>query len=219
MTPETFLHRLQDRGLWLEVSTETGKLAIYGDADQLTERLCEYIRSNREELIDVLALTHDQAEETALDESSIANEDIPTSRLRYLPCHLAHYGLCSNQVIEQDESTWCMSPDGLVFCLDCWHARNIVRADLATTYLADHDQPTDLETRIERIMSGPGYACCGGHDWFVDDDGFLVCHCLLEKRAEGARIDSERAKEEARRKQLFQTIQPTKQKVRRNHAA
>lgn len=179
MTPDTFLQRLRDRGLWLEVSPETGKLAIYGDADQLTERLCEYIRSNREELIAALAVTHDQAEETALDESPIANDDMPADQLRSIPCYLATYGMCSNQVIEQDETTWRISPDGLVFCVECWQMRHIEQAQAALPWLLDRGLPTDLEERIAAIMNGPGYGCCGGHDWIVDHTGALVCHHVL----------------------------------------
>lgn len=167
-TIETFLTGLKDCGLLLETRVINGdtRLVLSGDQEVIDRKsgIRKYIKEHREELITSLAVTHDQAEV-----------------IRYLPCHLSTYGLCSNQVIEQDETTWRMSADGLVFCLDCWQARHIGQADLAIPYLAEHNQPTDLEERIAAIMAGPGYGCCGGHDWIVDD-GFLVCSCLLEKR-------------------------------------
>lgn len=200
MQPTAFLQQLAARGLSLQVAhvDDEIKLRLSGKTERVTDRIRQYISANRQSLIDCLG------------------------QLRYVPCHLVEYGLCSNQVIEQDESTWRMSPGGLIFCVRCWESRNIERAGLAAPYLVDHNQPADLETRIERIMSGPGYTCCGGHNWFVSEDGFLVCQCLLEKLAEGARIDKERAREEARRKreiQEFQTAQPVRQRWNRDDAA
>lgn len=178
MQPSDFLQQLARRGLSLQISDVEGqtKLRLLGDMTRVTDRIRLYISNNRQGLIDHLLR---------------ANRD--TSEQRYVPCYLSEYGLCSNLVIEQDDSTWRMSPDGLVFCLECWQSRNIAQAKRAHPYLADHDQPTDLGTRIERIMSGPGYSCCGGHDWRIDYDGILVCHHVIEGRE-----TIEREKQEAR---------------------
>lgn len=205
---ETFIQRLPELDLRLEVRVSDGqkRLVLSGDQTKVSNNIRKYIREHREVLIEVLQSknTDDQAEETALDASPIANEatnleTVAIGDIRLLPCYLSTYGLCENRVVEQDETTWRMSPDGLLFCVSCWQARNIEQADLAIPYLADHGQPTDLETRIERIMSGPGYGCCGGHDWVVDWTGILVCHHVIEgaQRLESEEVATRRSPAQA----------------------
>lgn len=192
MTPETFLQRLRDRDLWLGISPETGKLAIYGDPARLTDGICEYIQHNREQL---LAILQGQSEVAVPD--PIAIDDMP-SEPRTLTCYA-----CPNQVIEHDESTWRMSPDGTLFCLPCWDAKNL-------GILRDGDI-ADLEAATQCFTQGAGCVACGGHDWIVDPwiplfehrrtHGFLVCPCLLAKREENQRLDQALAEAEQERKQ------------------
>lgn len=124
----------------------------------------------------------------------------PASPLRYVPCHLSEYGLCSNQVIEQDESTWRLSPDGTLFCVECWQSRNIELASLAIPYFASYNQPTDIDARLAAWYAGPGCACCGSHEWVIDQDGFMLSPCVVRKRQENYLLDQERENE--KRKQL-----------------
>lgn len=188
MTIDRFLHGLDQRQLWLEVREAGKKLALCGDETHITEPIRSYIRLNREQLL--IRLTQDE---------------------RTLDCHLVYYGLCTHQVIEQNEQMWRLSPDGTLFCIQCWQSRHIERAERANAYLLAHDLPIALDERLALWQAS------GGQDWLVDEDGLLIDPALLTLRAENARLDQEHDQAERERKRRLDM--PLKSKNKRAASA
>lgn len=115
LTPEEFLVKLPERGLHLSLSP-SGKLAIYGEQQALTERIAHYIELNKERLIALVKRKEEQPGQNVRTHADASNED-SISRCDACQCTLAESDFAHGRV-HVDESR------ADVYCMACWQARN-----------------------------------------------------------------------------------------------
>ena len=202
MDNATFVQKLEERGLYLQIVTEANdtRLILQGKMEALTDPIRRYIREHRDELRTLVGerqqshiadgsgpdLGDSQDQSSTQDDLAITNE------VYAIRCYV-----CQKQLVEAEyESTWRLTNDGLEFCNHCWSALHIESAAKAHTWLCDRGLSVDLEARIVVFVARSGCGLCGGHDWTVDEqDGALVCPCVLLSRSETVQRDRERAGE------------------------
>lgn len=204
MTPETFVQHLPESFLWLEVRTSEGnsKLVLSGEKTRVTNRIRDYIKNNRDALINYL-IAHPMFKSVISDDQPLG---IQSGEVHETPTHplvdKAHCFACQRELDEQ--VSYRHTNDGTFFCQVCWDERHVTPDTL--------DLPRRVAARQARPCSD-----CGGYDWTLDDveppEGLpkiapnLECPCRLKRlqaNRRAAALHQQEYAREAKRKQQEQ---------------
>ncbi|HEY1348482.1 MAG TPA: hypothetical protein VGF67_02510 [Ktedonobacteraceae bacterium] len=179
MTPETFVQHLPEIPLWLEVraSEGTSKLVLSGEETQVTQKIRQYIKDNREALIDYLA-AH--------------------------PMLKSATSMCFARQSPIEQASSRRTDDGISFCQACWDSRNVTpnTLDLPARVAAWQAQSCPdcggYDWVVDDVAPPEGFPKIPFH---------LVCPCRLERTQatrRAAAIHHREQAREARRKQQEQ---------------
>lgn len=81
----------------------------------------------------------------------------------------------------------------------------VIEQTIAAT--ADKSPALSMEERIARFTSRP-CGSCGSYEYTIDDDGRLICPCIIPKRQANARYHEEMRRQEAERKRVLLQFRP-----------